>query len=178
MTNGRMSTARARTSNRATTAAVALVFIVIGHVRNWPIVRGGSRELSNALVSVLHSLGGEVRLDTRIRSLDDLPPSRVVLFDFFHQVRKAGVPASVKEFLTLLEALDRCSASFAEGTFRFEPTDEDLHGAIERWLLEELGDLGLQRGLQDLPGADPVVLITDGLWRTMFGEIPASWGVA
>jgi uncharacterized protein with von Willebrand factor type A (vWA) domain len=30
-----------------------------------------------------------------------------VLFDFFYTVRKAGVPASVKEFLTLLEALDR-----------------------------------------------------------------------
>src|SRR6187401_1612055 len=30
-----------------------------------------------------------------------------MLFDFFYQVRKAGVPASVKEFLTLLEALDR-----------------------------------------------------------------------
>jgi uncharacterized protein with von Willebrand factor type A (vWA) domain len=30
-----------------------------------------------------------------------------VLFDFFATVRKAGVPASVKEFLTLLEALDK-----------------------------------------------------------------------
>ena len=30
-----------------------------------------------------------------------------MLFDFFFAVRKAGVPASVKEFLTLLEALDR-----------------------------------------------------------------------
>jgi len=30
-----------------------------------------------------------------------------VLFDFFFTVRKAGVPASVKEFLTLLEGLDR-----------------------------------------------------------------------
>jgi len=30
-----------------------------------------------------------------------------VLFDFFFTVRKAGVPASVKEFLTLLEALDK-----------------------------------------------------------------------
>ncbi|HXS52299.1 MAG TPA: hypothetical protein VN782_07200 [Usitatibacter sp.] len=29
-----------------------------------------------------------------------------MLFDFFFTVRKAGVPASVKEFLTLLEALD------------------------------------------------------------------------
>src|SRR5258706_3754375 len=30
-----------------------------------------------------------------------------MLFDFFFSVRKAGVPASVKEFLTLLEALDK-----------------------------------------------------------------------
>src|SRR5512141_3051432 len=30
-----------------------------------------------------------------------------MLFDFFFTVRKAGVPASVKEFLVLLEALDR-----------------------------------------------------------------------
>ncbi len=30
-----------------------------------------------------------------------------MLFDFFFTVRKAGVPASVKEFLALLEALDR-----------------------------------------------------------------------
>jgi uncharacterized protein with von Willebrand factor type A (vWA) domain len=30
-----------------------------------------------------------------------------VLFDFFFAVRKAGIPASVKELLTLLEALDR-----------------------------------------------------------------------
>ncbi len=30
-----------------------------------------------------------------------------MLFDFFYAVRKAGVPASVKEFLTLLEALDK-----------------------------------------------------------------------
>ena len=28
-----------------------------------------------------------------------------MLFDFFHTVRKAGVPASVKEYLTLLEAI-------------------------------------------------------------------------
>ncbi len=30
-----------------------------------------------------------------------------MLFDFFFTVRKAGIPVSVKEFLTLLEALDR-----------------------------------------------------------------------
>src|SRR5258706_2747414 len=30
-----------------------------------------------------------------------------MLFDFFFAVKKAGVPASPKEFLTLLEALDK-----------------------------------------------------------------------
>jgi uncharacterized protein with von Willebrand factor type A (vWA) domain len=30
-----------------------------------------------------------------------------LLFDFFFTVRKAGVPVSVKEYLTLLEALDK-----------------------------------------------------------------------
>src|SRR3954467_14792687 len=30
-----------------------------------------------------------------------------MLFDFFFTVRKAGIPATVREFLTLLEALDR-----------------------------------------------------------------------
>ena len=39
-------------------------------------------------------------------------------------------------------ALVRCGELFAAGTFPMAATDEDLHGAIERWLVEELGELG------------------------------------
>jgi len=39
-------------------------------------------------------------------------------------------------------ALDRCAELFASSTFPLLETDEDLHGAVERWLVEELGDLG------------------------------------
>ena len=39
-------------------------------------------------------------------------------------------------------ALARCGELFAAGTFPMAATDEDLHGAIERWLVEELGELG------------------------------------
>jgi argininosuccinate lyase len=39
-------------------------------------------------------------------------------------------------------ALVRCGELFAAGSFPLEPTDEDLHGAIERWLVAELGELG------------------------------------
>ena len=65
----------------------------------------------------------------------------------------AGSRAHVQELLRigvleheeaerLLEGIDRCAALFASGSFPFEPTDEDVHGAIERWLVEELGPLG------------------------------------
>jgi argininosuccinate lyase len=43
---------------------------------------------------------------------------------------------------TIDAALVRCGELFAADLFPLEVTDEDLHGAIERWLLAELGDLG------------------------------------
>ena len=46
------------------------------------------------------------------------------------------------ELEAMLEAIDECAALFADGAFEFEPTDEDVHGAIERWLVERLGALG------------------------------------
>jgi argininosuccinate lyase len=42
----------------------------------------------------------------------------------------------------MLDALDRCGQLFADGAFPFVATDEDVHGAIERWLVDELGPLG------------------------------------
>ncbi|MBS2022961.1 MAG: NAD(P)/FAD-dependent oxidoreductase [Deltaproteobacteria bacterium] len=63
------------------TAAVGLIFLLAGHVEEWPVARGGSRSITNALVSLLRSLGGEVRTDTFVRTLSDLPPARRVLFD-------------------------------------------------------------------------------------------------
>jgi argininosuccinate lyase len=42
----------------------------------------------------------------------------------------------------IVAALDRCAALFAAGAFPLSESDEDLHGAIERWLVAELGELG------------------------------------
>jgi argininosuccinate lyase len=42
----------------------------------------------------------------------------------------------------IVAALDDCASLFARDAFPFEATDEDIHGAIERWLVEELGPLG------------------------------------
>jgi phytoene dehydrogenase-like protein len=63
------------------TAAVALMLGVAGHATGWPVARGGSQRVADALHSYLISLGGEVLSGRRVASLEDLPRSRAVLFD-------------------------------------------------------------------------------------------------
>jgi phytoene dehydrogenase-like protein len=53
----------------------------VGHAYGWPLVRGGSQQLADSLVSVLRSLGGEVETGRRVESLDDLPRAGAVLLD-------------------------------------------------------------------------------------------------
>ena len=63
------------------TAAVALVLGTAGHAVGWPVARGGSQRRADALAAYLRSLGGEIVLNRRVASLDELPPTRAVLFD-------------------------------------------------------------------------------------------------
>lgn len=63
------------------TAAFALVLSILGHAVGWPVVRGGSQRLADALVAYLRTLGGEVRTEWLVRSLDELPPASLVLLD-------------------------------------------------------------------------------------------------
>src|SRR5262249_19982374 len=62
-------------------SAIALVLMAVAHVYGWPIPRGGSQSIANALVAYLKSLGGEVRTGERVETIDQLPRSRIVLFD-------------------------------------------------------------------------------------------------
>jgi phytoene dehydrogenase-like protein len=66
---------------RATTAAVGLVFCLAGHVEDWPVAQGGSAAITRALANLLASLGGRVETGRWVRSLSDLPRARVYLFD-------------------------------------------------------------------------------------------------
>ena len=63
------------------TAAVGIVLGALAHVGGWPLVAGGSAVITGALASHLESLGGEVWTAHPVRRVDDLPPSRMVLFD-------------------------------------------------------------------------------------------------
>ena len=61
--------------------AFGLVMAAAAHAHGWPLARGGSQRIADALVSYLRSLGGEIVTDHRVGQMSDLPPSRVVLFD-------------------------------------------------------------------------------------------------
>jgi phytoene dehydrogenase-like protein len=63
------------------TAAVGLMLGVAGHAVGWPLPRGGSQRITDALVRQLQTLGGEVVTGWRVESLAELPSARAYLFD-------------------------------------------------------------------------------------------------
>ncbi len=67
--------------NKPTTAAVALVLTVAGHLGGWPLPKGGSQQIADSLASYFISLGGKIETNTYITSLDQLPSANAVLFD-------------------------------------------------------------------------------------------------
>jgi phytoene dehydrogenase-like protein len=67
--------------DRPLSASFGLVLATYAHAVGWPMVRGGSNAVADALVAELEAAGGEVVTGRRIESLADLPPSRVVVFD-------------------------------------------------------------------------------------------------
>jgi phytoene dehydrogenase-like protein len=62
-------------------SAFALVLSIAGHAVGWPIPRGGSQQIANALAAYLHELGGQIQVNRRIENLDELPKSRAILLD-------------------------------------------------------------------------------------------------
>jgi len=63
------------------TAAIGLMLAIAGHAVGWPIARGGSQRIADALASLLRELGGEIVTGRKIHSLDELPPADAVLLD-------------------------------------------------------------------------------------------------
>ncbi len=67
--------------SRPLTAAVGWLFMAAAHVFGWPLARGGSQSIADALASYLTSMGGTIHTGTPIQSLEDLPPSDLTFFD-------------------------------------------------------------------------------------------------
>ncbi|MEO1273450.1 MAG: NAD(P)/FAD-dependent oxidoreductase, partial [Myxococcota bacterium] len=63
------------------TAALGVVFQITSHIKTWPVAAGGSQAIAEAMASLLHERGGHIVTGHRVRSVTDLPPARVYLFD-------------------------------------------------------------------------------------------------
>jgi phytoene dehydrogenase-like protein len=63
------------------TSAVALLMLASAHAGGWPVARGGSAKVAEAMVRRLRELGVEVECDRRVSSLRELPPHRVAVLD-------------------------------------------------------------------------------------------------
>lgn len=67
--------------DRLPTAAFGLILAGSAHAVGWPLARGGSQRIADALVAVLREHGGRIVTGTRVDALDDLPPARTLLLD-------------------------------------------------------------------------------------------------
>jgi argininosuccinate lyase len=82
------------------------------------------------------ALGRSTHFDVRLWR-DDLAGSRAHL----DELTRIGLVTDDQR-AHIAKALDAIEAEFAGGAFSFAPTDEDLHGAIERRLIELAGEDG------------------------------------
>src|SRR5579885_715820 len=84
-------------------SAFALVLAMAGHVVGWPIPRGGSQQIANALAKCLGDLGGKIEVNCPLESLRALPKSRVALLDIsvweFLRIAGEQMPARYRERL-------------------------------------------------------------------------------
>ena len=91
------------TMEAAGSASFGLVLALTGHATDWPVVRGGSQRLADALVDHLRSLGGEIETGRPVRSLADIPSSKTTLFDLspraLERVAGDALPAGYRRSL-------------------------------------------------------------------------------
>ena len=65
----------------AGTSAFALLMTVLAHDGGWPIVRGGSARIAEAMIAELQRAGGSLRTSCPVHSLADLPAGAVKMLD-------------------------------------------------------------------------------------------------
>ena len=63
------------------TSAIALVLMANGHLKGWPVPKGGAVNIANALASYFISIGGKIETGTYIKTLGQLPSAKAILFD-------------------------------------------------------------------------------------------------
>jgi phytoene dehydrogenase-like protein len=66
---------------RPMSSAVAMALVCSCHRFGWPVARGGSQAIAEALAAVVREHGGRIETGRTVRSLDELPEADAVVLD-------------------------------------------------------------------------------------------------
>jgi phytoene dehydrogenase-like protein len=67
--------------SKMASAAAGLTLMIQGHRKGWPMIKGGSQQLANAMGAYFVSLGGQIQTGLKVEKLRDLPIARAVILD-------------------------------------------------------------------------------------------------
>lgn len=85
------------------TSAIGMVLGAAGHAVGWPLPKGGSQSIADAMATYFKSLGGEIETGFTVDNMEQLPSAKAVLFDLTPRqvVEIAGdrLPSSYKKRL-------------------------------------------------------------------------------
>ncbi len=138
--------------NQPMSAAVGMALIVSGHSGGWPVARGGSRSVSDALASVVLENGGSIETDRRIDFLDEVLPADAVVLD----IAPAGVLRLAGDKLP-----DRVRRAYRR--YRYGPGSFKVDLAVEGgvpWLNEDChraGTIHVGGSLEEIAEAEKMV---------------------
>lgn len=62
-------------------SAIGIVLLTAAHMKGWPIPKGGSISIANALAAYFKSIGGVIETGTFVKSIKDLPKAKAYFFD-------------------------------------------------------------------------------------------------
>jgi phytoene dehydrogenase-like protein len=95
------------------TAAFGLMLSGAGHAVGWPIPRGGSQRVADALAAYFRSLGGEILTSAPVERLEELQDARLILLDLTpRQVLRIAGDRLPSRYRAALERYRYGSAAF------------------------------------------------------------------
>ncbi len=67
--------------DRPFTSAVGMMLLLSGHAEGWPVAKGGSQAIADALAADIRAHGGRIETGHRVTSHSDLPKCDVLMLD-------------------------------------------------------------------------------------------------
>lgn len=143
------------------TASFGLVLGLAAHAVGWPLPRGGSQKIADALACHLNALGGEIVTNARVEHLGALPQAKAYLLD-----------VTPKQMLNI--AADRLGGRYKQqlASFRYGPgvfkLDYALDGPVP-WKAKE----ALRAGTVHIgPTLDDLVASERATWQGRVSDAP------